>query len=147
MHKSVGRTVPETCALTPPDDVSILVYRVVFRCIMVELTQSERDFLMNWEPPQTLLMPRGTMLIVDSHTHLDRIIAKTGGQPWLVEGVPTDTLQAMPGAFQLQYIVCSLNFRRSWRYFRDLLEYPRIYITAGYHPHEASRQDSSALPT
>ena len=40
------------------------------------------------EPPQTPLMPCGTMLIVDSHTHLDWIIAKTGGQPWLVEGVP-----------------------------------------------------------
>ena len=76
--KSVGRTVPETCALTPPDDVSILVNRVVFRCIMVALTQTERDFLMNWEPPQSPLMPRGTMLIVDSHTHLDRIISQTG---------------------------------------------------------------------
>ena len=63
--KSVGRTVPETCALTPPDDVSILVNRVVFRCIMVALTQTEHDFLMNWEPPQSPLMPRGTMLIHD----------------------------------------------------------------------------------
>ena len=91
-HAAVGQKCwedrPETCALTPPDDVSILVYRVVFCCIMVELTQHKRDFLMNWEPPQTPLMPRGTMLIVDSHTHLDWIIAKTGGQPWLVEGVP-----------------------------------------------------------
>ena len=142
--RSVGRTVPETCALTPPDDVSILVNRVVFRCIMVALTQTEREFLMNWEPPQSSLMPRGTMLIVDSHTHLDRIMSQTGCQPWLIEGVPTDTLQAMPGAFQLQYIICSLNFRRSWPYFRELLEDPRVYVTAGYHPHETSGQFSTA---
>ena len=50
----------------------------------------------------------------------------------------------MPGAFQLQYIVCSLNFCRSWPYFRDLLEDPRIYLTAGYHPHETSGQFSTA---
>ena len=44
--------------------------RVVFRCIMVELTQLERDFWMNWEPPQIPLMPRGTMLIVDFNNQI-----------------------------------------------------------------------------
>ena len=127
--ESAGRPVPETVQLTPPNSVSALINRAILRCIVVELDQSQRDRLMQCHIKVERLVPKSPMRIVDSHAHLDQIMERSGRDTWL---------SSAENAVDLQYVICSLNFRSSWPMFERLLYDKRVYFTAGYHPHVTS---------
>ena len=112
----------------PPASLAELSARPVIRALLPLLQRNQLEAIRKWNRPFAVAPFPGEVRTIDSHCHVDTLVAR---------GARVVDLFSGNGA-RLDLILCSLNFPARWDQVSRLGD-DRLRWTVGFHPHVTSQ--------
>ena len=111
-----------------PASLEELSARPVIRALLPLLQRNQLEVVRKWNRPFAVAPFQGEVRTIDSHCHVDTLVAR---------GARVVELFSGNGAW-LDFILCSLNFPARWDQVSRLGD-DRLRWTVGFHPHVTSQ--------